>query len=383
MRCPGRSSVLWAMGNGTLAAEVVGRADAKSDPHGLLPFCLGPVSLGPARRGREGVGVAFIKACLVSGGIAACVLEGSFTARSAPRVRRLGRGNDGGSVCAPPLHAVCRSVNGAEVTEGTDRMKRHIWRTGTVLVVLGALVRARRHLGGAGRVALEEGVDSGHWTDHDRPRPSRRSRTSGPSAAASESRSSRSSSATSATTSGRSQAADAPDVVVARTTGRARSRRTARRSAVPELGEKKQFPQLRARRVLVRQGGEELYGAPVAIEKSGSSSTRSSRRCRRPGPSSSGGARVQAQEVGQPRDRRPAGRERRRVPHVPVLLGPRRLRLRPEPRGQPRFFQHRRRNPAFLKNAKLIDKWNQEGLINSKVDSTIAKNAFLKKQAAF
>jgi arabinogalactan oligomer/maltooligosaccharide transport system substrate-binding protein len=40
-------------------------------------------------------------------------------------------------------------------------------------------------------------------------------------------------------------------------------------------------------------------------------------------------------------------------------------------------------NPAFLKNANLIDKWNKEGLINSKLDATSGQNAFLKKQAAF
>ncbi len=40
-------------------------------------------------------------------------------------------------------------------------------------------------------------------------------------------------------------------------------------------------------------------------------------------------------------------------------------------------------NPTFLKNSVLIDKWNKEGLINSKVDYSTAKNAFLKKQAAF
>jgi len=40
-------------------------------------------------------------------------------------------------------------------------------------------------------------------------------------------------------------------------------------------------------------------------------------------------------------------------------------------------------NPKFLKNASLIDKWNKEGLINSKIDSSTAQNAFLKKQAAF
>jgi len=38
---------------------------------------------------------------------------------------------------------------------------------------------------------------------------------------------------------------------------------------------------------------------------------------------------------------------------------------------------------AFLKNAPLIDRWNREGLITSKVDSSTAQNAFLKGQAAF
>ena len=40
-------------------------------------------------------------------------------------------------------------------------------------------------------------------------------------------------------------------------------------------------------------------------------------------------------------------------------------------------------NPTFLKNAPLIDKWNKEGLISSKVDGAAAQNAFLKGQAAF
>jgi arabinogalactan oligomer/maltooligosaccharide transport system substrate-binding protein len=40
-------------------------------------------------------------------------------------------------------------------------------------------------------------------------------------------------------------------------------------------------------------------------------------------------------------------------------------------------------NRKFLKNAALIDKWNREGLITSKVDSSTAQNAFLKGQAAF
>jgi arabinogalactan oligomer / maltooligosaccharide transport system substrate-binding protein len=40
-------------------------------------------------------------------------------------------------------------------------------------------------------------------------------------------------------------------------------------------------------------------------------------------------------------------------------------------------------NANFLKNAALIDKWNKEGLINSKVTDSIAQTAFLKGQAAF
>lgn len=40
-------------------------------------------------------------------------------------------------------------------------------------------------------------------------------------------------------------------------------------------------------------------------------------------------------------------------------------------------------NKVFLGNAKLIDKWNREGLINSKVDYGTAKNAWLKQKAAF
>jgi arabinogalactan oligomer/maltooligosaccharide transport system substrate-binding protein len=40
-------------------------------------------------------------------------------------------------------------------------------------------------------------------------------------------------------------------------------------------------------------------------------------------------------------------------------------------------------NKVFIKNATTIDRWNKEGLINSKVDYNTAKNAFLKKQAAF
>ena len=40
-------------------------------------------------------------------------------------------------------------------------------------------------------------------------------------------------------------------------------------------------------------------------------------------------------------------------------------------------------NKVFLKNASLIDKWNKEGLINSKIDYGTGKNAWLKQKAAF
>jgi len=40
-------------------------------------------------------------------------------------------------------------------------------------------------------------------------------------------------------------------------------------------------------------------------------------------------------------------------------------------------------NKTFLKNATLIDKWNREGLINSKIDYGTAKNAWLHQNAAF
>ena len=39
--------------------------------------------------------------------------------------------------------------------------------------------------------------------------------------------------------------------------------------------------------------------------------------------------------------------------------------------------------PKFLKNASLIDKWNREGLVSSKIGYDNAKNAFLKGNAAF
>ncbi len=33
-------------------------------------------------------------------------------------------------------------------------------------------------------------------------------------------------------------------------------------------------------------------------------------------------------------------------------------------------------NPTFIKNSKLIDKWNKEGLIDSKTDYSVCDTAF-------
>ena len=40
-------------------------------------------------------------------------------------------------------------------------------------------------------------------------------------------------------------------------------------------------------------------------------------------------------------------------------------------------------NPTFLKNAHLIDKWNKEGLINSKADYSTCDTAFTKSQTPY
>jgi arabinogalactan oligomer / maltooligosaccharide transport system substrate-binding protein len=40
-------------------------------------------------------------------------------------------------------------------------------------------------------------------------------------------------------------------------------------------------------------------------------------------------------------------------------------------------------NPTFIKNSTLIDKWNKEGLINSKTDYSVCDTAFTKSQTPF
>ena len=87
-----------------------------------------------------------------------------------------------------------------------------------------------------------------------------------------------------------------------------------------------------------------LYGAPVAVENIGLIiNTKLAKVPDDVRGAAEVGSRVQGQEEGQPRHRRPAGRERRRVPHVPVLLGSLRLRVRQEQGRQPRPVRHRPR----------------------------------------
>ena len=128
-----------------------------------------------------------------------------------------------------------------------------------------------------------------------------------------------------------------------------------------------------------------LYGAPVALENIGLVvNTKLAKVPKTFAQLESSRARLQEEEERQPRRRRPAGRGRRRVPHVSVLLGPvwlhLRRRTRPATSTRRTSASRTRRSCA---NAPLIDKWNKEGLINSKIDYGAAKDAFLKGQAAF
>ena len=90
---------------------------------------------------------------------------------------------------------------------------------------------------------------------------------------------------------------------------------------------------------------KKLYGIPVAVENIGLVVNTKLAKV----PTTFGAARDSPRSPSRrrrrncARHRRPAGRRRRRVPHVPVLLGPRRLHLRHEQGRQPRPVGHRRR----------------------------------------
>ena len=144
-------------------------------------------------------------------------------------------------------------------------------------------------------------------------------------------------------------AADAPDVVLAAHdwTGRARRQRP-RAAAVSVGGGQGAVPEVHARRVLVRHRGQEALRHPGAGREHRAAREHEAR------PEDSDdvraarvdGAGPQEEEPPRLRHLRPAGLRRRRVPHVPVLLGPRRLRVRREQGRQPRPVGHRSRQPG-------------------------------------
>ncbi len=102
--------------------------------------------------------------------------------------------------------------------------------------------------------------------------------------------------------------------------GPARSRRPRRRRSSSR--------RTRSTRSRTARRSRSSTARPSRSRTSRSSRTRSSRRCRSRSPTSSAGARGEEEDEGAGRPRRPAGRDRRRVPHVPVLLRPRWLHLR-------------------------------------------------------
>ena len=151
----------------------------------------------------------------------------------------------------------------------------------------------------------------------------------------------------------------------------------------PTKAVKKQFPKYALD--AFSYGGTALRRSVRARERRARGEHRAREGAEDVGAAREGRARVQAQggrtTSPSPCRRAPAGD----AYHMyPFFSGPRRLRLR---RHEERRAATRSRlgvaNKVFLKNAPLIDKWNREGLINSKVDYGTAKNAWLKGQAAF
>ena len=130
----------------------------------------------------------------------------------------------------------------------------------------------------------------------------------------------------------------------ARLDGRARGRRPRRSRSSPSKTAIAPIPEVHARRVLLRHRRQAALRHPGRGREHRPRREHEARQ--RPDDlraAPEAGARLQEEEERQPRPRRPAGRERRRVPHVPVLLRPRRLRLRHQQGRQPRRLGHRRR----------------------------------------
>ena len=191
---------------------------------------------------------------------------------------------------------------------------------------------------------------------------------------------------TSATTSTPCSRATRPTSSSARTTGPASSRPTASSlPLVPKKAVQKQFPTYTLDAFSYGTAVKRLYGVPTQLENVGLVvNTRLVEGAEDAGHDLEKPALAfKKKSAGNLAHRRPAGRGRRRVPHVPVLLGPRRLRLRHEQGRQPRPVEHRRGEQAVPQERDAHRQVEPEGLINSKVDGSTAQNAFLKGQAAF
>ena len=112
-----------------------------------------------------------------------------------------------------------------------------------------------------------------------------------------------------------------------------------------------------------------LYGVPVALENIGLVVNTKLATVPKTFASAPGaGAEVPEEDVRQHRPRRPAGRGGDAYHMYPFFSGLCGYIFGTNNAGNLDPSNIGVANPKFLKNAKLIDEWNKEGLINSKVD---------------
>ena len=147
---------------------------------------------------------------------------------------------------------------------------------------------------------------------------------------------------------------------------------------------KKNFPRTRSTPSPTGRRSRSCTACPTSVENIGLSSTRSSPRCRPPSRSSRREAlkvkKAKHQTFGIAVQQGSGGDAYHMYPFFSGLGGyvfgvNKAGNLDPSDIGVA--------NPTFLKNAGLVDKWNKEGLISSKLDGAAAQNAFLKGQTAF
>ena len=183
------------------------------------------------------------------------------------------------------------------------------------------------------------------WADADRYQRSRRSPTPGRPARASPSRSSRSSSARFATEVSTVAVDTAPDVIVGAHDWIGELSGNGSIIPLSPSAATKSSSRVRAQRVLVRDRRSRSSTALPSLSRTRSDHEHEARKV----PKSFAASRSRPSRSRRRRSLRsasPSGRAHgRRVPHVPVLLRPRRLRLRHEQGRQPRPVGHRRREP--------------------------------------